>query len=98
MQPDLAVTAELGSLRESLDSVGSCLSALPEDAAKRIGEEILRLLDSGALNVAVFPDGATTGAGDRVIRLRVAVGLDELIASACRAAEVDPAVFHGALL
>ena len=87
---DLAVTVEKS---EFLGSFGDRLSALPEESAKRLCDELLRLLDGGALNVTVLPDSAAPGAGDRVIRLRI-IGLDELLATACRAAEIDPAVFH----
>lgn len=87
LEIDTAATAE------RMNAFVAQLSALPEEVAERVGDMFLRLLDGGALNVAVSPLSATSGTGDRVVRLRIG-GLDELIATALRAGEPD-FVSHG---
>ena len=87
LEIDTAATAE------RMNAFVAQLSALPEEVAERARDVFLRLLDGGALHVAVSPLSATPGAGDGVVRLRIG-GLDELIAAALRAGEPD-FVSHG---
>jgi len=84
----LRLEIDSAAAAERLNAFTAQLSALPEEVAERVGDMFLRLLDSGALNVAVSPLGTTSGTGDRVVRLRI-FGLAELIAAALRAGEPD---------
>jgi len=89
----LRLEIDTAAVAERLNAFCTQLSTLPEKAAELAGDVFLRLLDGGALNVAISPLSAATGTDDRVVRLRI-VGLDELIAAALRAGEPD-FVSHG---
>ncbi|MES2262091.1 MAG: hypothetical protein V4724_26520 [Pseudomonadota bacterium] len=73
--------------QEEIAAFTQQLALLPEHVAQGFFDEFLRLLEAARLEVSVADSAAAPGAGNHVIRLRIA-GYVELVAAAARAVEL----------
>lgn len=88
--PLSAVTLELhaADIESKVAPLGAALLTLPKNVAESLLSDFLSSLDNLRAEVCPASDGATPGTSNRVIRLQL-VGLDECIAAALRAVELN---------
>lgn len=93
---ELTVTLQIDTreVDAQIEELRLLLERLPDGVKSEIGDDILRSLDSGGLDVVAAEDATAVGAGAYRFVARW-LGLNELIAAARRAADGEVDVFHG---